>query len=286
MNLFADDIALHRIISCHDDYSVLQADIDAVSDCLREKHLTMNPSKCCYLLISRKRVHTICPLTLILNGHQLTCISSYKYLGVTITSDLMCSTHITNVCNKTRKMIGLFYRTFYNHSSTETMLKLYSSFIRPHMEYAAAVWDLFLNKDIDLLEDTQKFALQVCTKSWSSSYDELLSRTGLPSLQERRCQFKLCQTFNIVNSLAFFPEAPLQNRTLSYSSRTVHKQSLIPIYAHSSQFKYSFFPDVIDHWNSLPERVTSSSSIVSFKYNLRNTIPLFHNLYIMVTCSY
>ena len=84
----------------------------------------------------------------------------------------------------------------------------------------------------------------------------------------RRRQFRLCQTFNIdiVNNLAFFPEAPLQNRTLSYSSRTVHKQSLIPIYAHSSQFKYFFFPNVIDHWSSLPERVTSSSSIVSFKY--------------------
>ena len=110
------------------------------------------------------------------------------------------------------------------------------------------------------------FTLRVCTKSWSSSYDELLSRTSLPSLQERRQQFKLCHTFNIINNFAFFPEAPLRNRSLSYSSRTVHNQSLIPIHAHSSQFKFSFFPSVIDHWNSLPERVTSSSSVM-----LRNT---------------
>ena len=47
MNLFADNIALNKIIGCHDDYSILQADIDAISDCLCEKFLTLNLSKCC-----------------------------------------------------------------------------------------------------------------------------------------------------------------------------------------------------------------------------------------------
>ena len=224
MNLFADAIALYRIIRSFDDYSSLQADIDAVSNCLAGKYLTLNPSKCCHLFTSRKRIRSISPPSLTLNGHKLTRVTNYKYLGVLINSDLMWSTHISKVCNKTRKLIDLFYRTFYKHSSSETMLKLYCTFIRPHLEYAAAAWDPFLKKDIDLLEDVQKFALKVCIKSWNRNYEELQSMTHLSSLQSRRQKFKLCHIFNIINNFTFFPEAPIQRRVLPYSSRSVHNQ--------------------------------------------------------------
>ena len=100
MNLFADDIALYRIIRSSNDYSILQADINAVNDCLTGKFLTLNPCKCSHLFISRKRTYSIFPPSLTLNGYKLACVTSYKYLGVLITSDLMWSTHITKVCNK------------------------------------------------------------------------------------------------------------------------------------------------------------------------------------------
>ena len=236
-----------------------------------EKYLTLNPTKCCYLFISRKRMYSVTPPCLSLNGHQLTRVASYKYLGVLITSDLMWSSHISKLCNKTRKLIGLLYRTFYKHSSPETMLKLYNSYIRPHLEYAAAVWDPFLKKDIDLLEDVQKFALRVCNKTWNLSYEDLLSKSHLTTLRERRRQFKLCHVFNILNDYAFFPDAPLQSRVLNYASRTVHNRALRPIKAQSSQFQGSFFPSAINMWNSLPGSITSTTSIVVFKYNLRNS---------------
>ena len=176
------------------------------------------------------------------------------------------------MCNKTRKLIGLFYRTFYKHSSSETMLKLYSTFIRPHLEYAAAAWDPFLKKDIDLLEDVQTFALKVCIKSWNRNYEELLSMTHLSTLQSRRQKFKLCHIFNIINDFTFFPEAPIQRRVLPYSSRSVHNQALVPIHAKTSQFQASFFPSAIDHWNHLPASVSSAPSVSSFKYHLNNPI--------------
>ena len=112
INLFADDIALYRIINSADDYERLQDDINAVSSCLAAKHLNLNSGKCCYLLLSRKRALSIPPPTLLLNGDHLVSVASYKYLGVLITSNLMWSSHITNVCNKTRRLIGILYRRF------------------------------------------------------------------------------------------------------------------------------------------------------------------------------
>ena len=77
------------------------------------------------------------------------------------------------VCNKARKILGLIYRKFYNASSN-TLLQLYISSVRPHLEYASPVWSPHLAKDTDLIEGVQKFALRIASKQWSKSYDDLL----------------------------------------------------------------------------------------------------------------
>ena len=71
--------------------------------------------------------------------------------------------------------------SFYKHSTAGTLLKLYSSFIHPHLEYAIAVWDPFLEKDVELLEDIQKFGLRMRTKIWSSDIGELVVQSYLPT---------------------------------------------------------------------------------------------------------
>ncbi len=50
------------------------------------------------------------------------------YLGVLITSDSMWSSHnISNICNKTRRLVGLMYRKFYKYSSPETLIAIHLS---------------------------------------------------------------------------------------------------------------------------------------------------------------
>ena len=179
----------------------------------------------------------------------------------------MWSSHISNICNKTRRLIGILYRRFYKHFSPDTLLRLYTSFIRPHLEYATAAWDPFLKKDISLLEDVQKFASRVCTKSWdtTSSYSDLLVMTHLPSLQARRQQTKLCNLFYMVNHFTFFPDAPIQARQFCYPSRSVHARALVPLQTHSSQYYNSFFPSAITAWNSLSFETVSNTSLSSFR---------------------
>ena len=65
-------------------------------------------------------------------------------------------------CIKTRRLVGLLHHLFSTYSSPNTLVKLYISFIRPHLEYAIAIWDPYLIKDVTELEDIQKFALRVC----------------------------------------------------------------------------------------------------------------------------
>ena len=103
INLFADDIALYRIITNHDDFSALQSDVNS---CLSAKHLTLS-------FISWQRVHSILPPCLSLGHSPLAQVSSYKYLGLLITTDLIIllwSTHIiASICTKMRKPIAILH---------------------------------------------------------------------------------------------------------------------------------------------------------------------------------
>ena len=155
-----------------------------------------------------------------LNSAPLKRVNSYRYLGVLITADLMWPSHIANICNKARRLTGVLYRKFYKNSSTNTLLKLYTSFIRPHLEYACIAWDPFLKKDITLLEDVQKFALKICMKSWDLDYDTLLSQSHLPSLASRRQQAKLCRLDCIINNESHFPDAPLVTTEHHHNTRS------------------------------------------------------------------
>ena len=94
INMFADDIALYRIIKSQHDYHSLQNDINAIVSSLHTKHLSLNEDKCSYLFISRRRTHSLQPPALTVDSNQLKRVQSYKYLGILITSDLSWSSHV------------------------------------------------------------------------------------------------------------------------------------------------------------------------------------------------
>ena len=198
-----------------------------------------------------------------LNGKSLKRVYEYKYLGVLIASDLMWSSQITNICNKTRRLVGVLYRRFYKHSSTDTPELV--CFVRPHLEYTGIAWDPYLNKDIAAIEDVQKFALRVCTKSWNSNYDQLLSQSQLPSLEARRRQAKLCNLYNITNELVHFPDAPVTSRVLNYATRSSGECQITAIYQVAQT-------STIIHFFSLPSEVQTLSKNTSFKCAVKSLI--------------
>ena len=84
-----------------------------------------NKTKCKTMLISRKGTKSCQPPSLLFDSIILEQVSNYKYLGITITSDLSRSPHISHICNKARRLVGLLYRNFYrNFDSAQIILIL------------------------------------------------------------------------------------------------------------------------------------------------------------------
>ena len=63
-----------------------------------------------------------------------------------------------------------FKAGFYLNSFS--LLQLHVSLVRPHLEYACAMWDPHTKRHLKLLEGVQKFALRVCFKQYSGSHED------------------------------------------------------------------------------------------------------------------
>ena len=262
--MFADDIALYRAIRSPLDFFLLQLDVDAICNWISLNYLTLNIRKCCYMIFTRKRFTTLPTTPLMVNNLALAKVDSFKYLGVNLSANLSWSEHVNCIAMKTRRLVGLLYRRFYCYLDSHVMVKLYITFIRPHLEYACTVWSSYLQKDIQALENVQKFAFRVCTGQWSMDYETLLSFLNTSSLATRRCRLKLRLLYNIVNNNVDFPFNPMIYRQHYYPHRHVNTSALVVPHACSTQFQQSFFPSIIRLWNSLSDDIMNSSSITYF----------------------
>ena len=139
---------------------------------------------------------------ILLNNDPLEYVQQYKYLGVIVSHNLCWSQHIQEVCNKARKVLGIIYRSISSHTNDpSTIFRLYIALVRPHLEYAAQMWNPHLEKDIHCLEKVQKFAIRICIKDYHETCENLLDFLKVPSLQNRRLFLSLCTFYCIKNML-------------------------------------------------------------------------------------
>ena len=266
--LYADDILyFHPVISSSCMISI-QNDLNLISDWISSHFLSINTNKSKYMIITRKSSQFVSSLpTVTLNSSPIQLVSSFKYLGVIISSNLSWSLHIQSVSSKVRKLTGMIYRNFYKHSSPQILLKLYNALILPHFNYCSSVWsppDSSVNSS--LLDSSNYFSLKVCSKIWSLNYHSLISHINIPSLVSRRNFSKLILLYKINNGLLYFPPnvlipvpAPL------HYSRHYNKLNFKPPFCSTQAYSSSFFPSVISLWNSLPDEAKTSSSLSSFR---------------------
>ena len=122
---------------------------------------------------------------------------------------------------------------------------LYSSFVRPILEYGSVVWDGCTSSDSDMLENVNLAAARVITGATAGTSHALIyQESGLPKLSERRIKSKLISFYKIVHGDApqYFKDllpASVRQRN-RYTVRTGHNMSLIR--ARTNLFNASFFP--------------------------------------------
>ena len=106
--LYADDILLYGKIYTEQDYCniALQLDVDSLGVRSLLNHLSFNKAKCKFMALSWKKARTTPPLLNLL-GSEIERVDSLKYLGLTIKDNLSWLDHISKICFKARRLIGM-----------------------------------------------------------------------------------------------------------------------------------------------------------------------------------
>ena len=173
----------------------------------------------------------------------------------------------TKATKKANFVLGQISRSF-SYRDRCTFIKLYKTFVRPHLEYASQVWSPWTKKDRDMLENVQKRAVRMVA-GLSGSYEEKLAACGLTTLEERRLRGDIIQTFKFVNNLnsVSHPFLSFVANQHSYTTRTSSElcQGLTST-PSKLNCRHNFFSKrICGPWNSLPTTVKGAKSVNEFK---------------------
>ena len=142
--LYADDTKIWRKINSSIDEKILQRDIDALCTWSKKNKMKFHPKKCKVLSVSTcNRPFYVLPsdrFVYSLNNECLDYVDMEKDLGVHVTSKLNWKEHITYVCSKANRMLGLIQRTCHFVKDPLQKRVLYLSLSSSQFNHCSAVW--------------------------------------------------------------------------------------------------------------------------------------------------
>ena len=135
-----------------------------------------------------------------LTGVILSQVSNVTDLGVIFDSKLDFSTHCHKISAKGFARVNMILKCF--HSKDRVIhCKLYTTFVRPILEYNSPIWSPHFIKDIFVLEKVQKYFTKNLKGLQGKNYKERLSILKLPSLECRRAYTDVVFIYKILNGL-------------------------------------------------------------------------------------
>jgi hypothetical protein len=116
----------------------------------------------------------------------------------TWTVELKFSDHCNKVNAKSSSRSCQILQCFRTRDVT-VLVRAYTTFVRPVLEYASVVWSPHFIKDVRLLERVQRNFTKRLSGMRNLTYAEI--QTGLESLQDRRVKADLLMCYKIIHGL-------------------------------------------------------------------------------------
>ena len=105
--------------------------------------------------------------------------------------------HVNTSVNKATRILGVIKRTFTSRSKN-IIRRLYTTLVRPILEYGNALRTTQYVGDMDKIENIQRRATKLCTDIKNSACEERLRELRLPSMYYRRERGDMIQVYKIL----------------------------------------------------------------------------------------
>ena len=151
---------------------------------------------------------------------------------------------------------------------------MYFALVRPHLEFAWAVWDPHNACDISRLEAVQRRAARFVTnnhKRTEGTVTQILQDLQWPSLEQRRKNNRLAILYKIQNEQIAIP-IPHYLCRQTVQTRQFHPQRFSIVPTRTDSYKFSFYPRTIKDWNSLTPSMYNAKSLEIVKHCIQKSI--------------
>lgn len=276
IHLYADDAVLmtHYSNNTEATYEKINRDLKRLHEWANRWFMSFNPTKTKYMVISAAdKPHP----ELKFNGTAIDQVHSYPQLGLILNDKMTWENHIETIITNANKKMGLIWKLS-NDIPRFAVENIYTSFIRPQLEYAAVIYNNCSRELSRRLEACQRRAAVACTRAYKrTNTSALLHELGWPKLETRRIFLSHVLMYKLTNDLA--PEymkellPPIQGHNTDYVTR--REKSYIPVRTNTERYRRSFIPTAVRNWNNLSRNDRTSTSLISFKYRLKKQ--LFEN---------
>ena len=160
--------------------------------------------------------------------------------------------------NNVMKGIGLL-RKLRSILTRTSLLTIYKSFIRPHLDYGDIVYDQPSNDAFSNKLETVRYnaALAIMRAVKGTSREKLYQELGLEYLHQRRWMRRFCLFYKVVSTKL---TAFIYDTIPPVSQSQRHPNTFYSISCRTEYFKNSFLPYVIGEWNKLNPEIQRCGS--------------------------
>ena len=181
----------------------------------------------------------------------------HKHLGLILDEKLNFKEHLKEKMSKAYKGIAVL-RKLQNIIPRNSLLTIYKSFIRPHLDYCDIIYHQpnngSLSQKIGSIQ--YKAALAITGAIHGTSRTKLYSELGIESMKLRQWFRRLCYFFKIQSSgLPQYLNDLIPKPSLRYTTRFSH---LPNFKVRTEPSRNSFFPYAVNEWNNLDNIIKSS----------------------------
>jgi hypothetical protein len=210
-----------------------------------------------------------------MNGIKLKVVDEETDVGVIVQKNLKPTKQCQKAANTAMGVLKSIQRNFH-YRDKRVYVQLYKQYVRPHLEFACPAWSPWQENEKQQLEQVQIKALNWVTGLNGTSYTEKCKELGLYTLETRRWEQDMVQTFKLMRGFGkikygkFFEK--YGERETARTRMAIGFENLVLPRFRTEIRKNAFSVRVVKSWNKLPDSLKQVETVKMFKNGPKNYI--------------
>jgi hypothetical protein len=266
MAKFADDTKVGQQILSETDRDALQSALNKLCDWTDQWGMQFNVAKCKVMHFGR----TNPKYEYEMRGQKLEKVDTERDIGVTVSNNLKPSAQCAKAAATARTVLGQISRSFH-YRDKKTFVKLYTTYVRPHLEFCTPAWSPWTRADIDCIENVQKKMVGMVSGLLATDYVSRLAELGLETLEKRRKNTDIYTMHKLIHGYGDIDTDGWFDKNVGAAVTRARADPLNVISKNGNlELRRNFFTlRVVKDWNKVPHDIKNISVPGKFKSALR-----------------